>query len=362
MVRAPQYQNFGIAVLERKQEGYPIKIIEASGGTEERDLILEPSFMEEDKFKLIFENLMVLQAREDEIRWVGDKLFEALFPDEAFYILKSSLEQVRREGKNLRLILQLDPPELVRLPWELMHSSRLPPSRLVLNRRVSLIRHLSLAQPFLKKPFRVPLNILVVVSSAADLDVEGEKKLIKRALRLLIWGGDVRLRFCEHATLEDLHRELERQPDVLHYVGHGKFDGKSNVSFLEFETESGERDSVSGDLLGELLHESSVRLVVLNSCESATASEHNALTGVAQTLVNVGVPAVVAMQFRIFDDTAKIFSKAFYSTLITNYSIEAAVTHARMSIRRIARQDLLGWATPVLFMRTQNGAIFELEQ
>jgi len=365
MTKTPQYENFGLAVLERTEKGYPIKIFEAPGGSEEGELFLNSGFLHERVFREALERIWALRASENDIKLVGSRLFDAVLPQGAFHILKSSLEQVQRSGKNLRLTLHLDSPELVRLPWELMRSSRLPPGRLVMNRHLSLVRYLPMSQPLQRKPYNVPLSILVAVSSPAGsqlLDIKGEKARIEKALRMMIWGGDVRLRFCEHATLDKLRVELEREPDVLHFIGHGDYAEKSDSSFLVFESEDGELDAVSAETLGEVLHDSSVRLVVLNSCESGAASPHNAFAGVAQKLVNIGVPAAVAMQFKVLDTTAQLFSEAFYSSLITNYSIETAVASARMIIMSGERDDLLGWATPVLYMRTKNGEIFNMEK
>ncbi len=365
MIRPARYVGFGLAILERKADVYPIKIFEAPGGSEEGDLNFNAEFLHHKGFHAALDRIWALQANENDLKLVGSKLFDALFPQEAFHILKNSLEQIQREGKNLRLVLHIDPPELVRLPWELMRSAKLPPGRVVMNRHLSLVRYLPLARPFRRKSYRVPLNILAMVSSPAELpplDLASEQARIKKALRLMTWGGDVRLRFCEHATLDKLRNELERGPDVLHFIGHCDYDEKGQSSFLEFETEDGGRDTVSAETLGEVLHDSSVRLVVLNSCESAAASPHNAFTGVAQKLVNIGVPAVIAMQFKILDATAQLFSEAFYSALITNYSIEAALASARLRLMSGERKDLLGWATPVLYMRASDGEIFKMEK
>ncbi len=364
LIRPPRYVNFGVAVLERRKDGYPIKIFEAPGGVEEGDLILNPSFLQEKHFLAALARLKDLQARDEDIKVVGGQLFEALFPKEAFYILKSSLEQIGREGKNLRVVLHLDAPELVCLPWELLHSAKLPPGHLALNKRVSVVRYLPRAQTVKRPPYRAPLQILVVISNPAGLmplDVEGEKKAIEKALRPLIWSGDVHLRFCEHATLDALRAELKRGPDVLHYIGHSKFDEKQETAFLELETETQDLDSVAAEQFGNLLHDSPVRLVVLNSCESAAAAANDAFTGVAQKLVDVGVPAVVAMQYKILDPTAQLFSKVFYSAVITNYSLDAAIAESRLAILTGARADRQGWATPVLFMRAPDGKVFAMD-
>ena len=108
-----------------------------------------------------------------------------------------------------------------------------------------------------------------------------------------------------------------------------------------------------------MLFGSSIRLAVLNGCKGAVVSKTHVFYGMAQKLVRVGVPAVVAMQHEIFDDTAIAFAREFYYSLLANYSIDAAVSDARQALVRnlgIARQD---WGTPVLFMRTGGAEVFE---
>jgi len=82
----------------------------------------------------------------------------------------------------------------------------------------------------------------------------------------------------------------------------------------------------------------------------------------AQNLVRVGVPAVVAMQFKIRDETSKYFAWAFYSKILNNYSIDAAVAEARRYIMAKTNMREHEWAAPVLFMREQSGLIFDVKE
>ena len=59
-----------------------------------------------------------------------------------------------------------------------------------------------------------------------------------------------------------------------------------------------------------------LRLVVLNSCEGARTTLTDPYAGVATTLVQLGVPAVVAMQFEISDRAAIVFAEELYTNLI----------------------------------------------
>ena len=93
-----------------------------------------------------------------------------------------------------------------------------------------------------------------------------------------------------------------------------------------------------------------LQLVVLNSCQGARTTMGDPFAGVATTLIQSGVPAVVAMQFEISDDAAIVFAEELYTNLIGRQDpIDAAVAEARKAI--FVEIDELEWATPVLFLR-----------
>ena len=59
-----------------------------------------------------------------------------------------------------------------------------------------------------------------------------------------------------------------------------------------------------------------LQLVVLNSCQGARTTLADPFAGVATTLIQSGVPAVVAMQFEISDEAAIVFAEELYTNLI----------------------------------------------
>ena len=62
--------------------------------------------------------------------------------------------------------------------------------------------------------------------------------------------------------------------------------------------------------LGTILHDhESLRVAVLNACEGARTSRNDPFAGSAQSLVQQGIPAVIAMQFEIADDVASRFAQ-----------------------------------------------------
>ena len=116
----------------------------------------------------------------------------------------------------------------------------------------------------------------------------------------------------------------------------------------------------STELANLLADQTSLRLVVLNSCEGARTTLTDPYAGVATTLVQLGVPAVVAMQFEISDEAAILFAEELYTNLIGRQDpIDAAVAEARKAI--YIELGTIEWATPVLFMGDVDVELFRFE-
>ena len=146
---------------------------------------------------------------------------------------------------------------------------------------------------------------------------------------------------------------------VLHYVGHGDFtpDG-DGVLYLEDDDGSGHTELDSGELASLLADQTALRLVVLNACDGARTSLTDPFAGIATTLVQLGVPAVIAMQFAISDAAAILFAEELYTNLIGGRApVDAAVSEARKAI--FVEQGTMEWATPVLFLADTEVRLFD---
>src|SRR3990172_1190293 len=97
---------------------------------------------------------------------------------------------------------------------------------------------------------------------------------------------------------------------------------------------------------------------MLNACEGARTSPTDPFAGVAATLIQQGIPAVVAMQFEITDDAAIQLAQEFYGSLADGYPAEAALSEARKAI--FASGNKMEWGTPVLYLRSPDGRLFSL--
>jgi CHAT domain len=293
---------------------------------------------------------------------IGTALAEALFADEVGDAYDQARESSAHSERGLRLTLGLiKAPALMSLPWEFLYRR---PRFIASQRHTPLVRCLdqgSLAAP---PAITKTVRILGVISSPVNLtplDVDAERRHVESAVAKMVQAGRVELDWLEPATPSRL-RKLLRDNDyhIIHYVGHSSFtDANEGAIFLEDETS--QAVAVDNTMLANMLSDQpNLRLVVLNSCEGARTTISDPYAGVATTLIQLGVPAVVAMQFEITDRAAILFADELYTNLIGRQDpIDAAVAEARKAI--YVEIDRVEWATPVLFVRDPDVQLFDFK-
>ena len=248
----------------------------------------------------------------------GAKLFDAVFEGRVRELYRTAQTQADDAGEGLRLTLALTgSPELLQVPWEYLYDR---PNFLSISTWTPVVRYLDLAKPPRPLAVALPLRILAMVSAPSDaepIDVAQERSKLETALSSLVASGAVVIDWLETATLQALARQLRKADyQIFHYVGHGGFDTASKDGVLLLENEQGRSDLVSGGQLGDILHdEKTLRLAVLNSCEGARTSVDDPFSGVATSLIEREIPAVIGMQFEITDRAAIEFASEFYSSL-----------------------------------------------
>jgi hypothetical protein len=115
------------------------------------------------------------------------------------------------------------------------------------------------------------------------------------------------------------------------------------------------------EVLAGYLRGSSVRLAVLNACESARTDPADSFAGVAPRLVQAGLPAVIAMQTFLTDEAAMKFARAFYGALADGWLLDAAVTASRQALFGHSPRSSI-WSIPVLYLSAPDGILWEVEE
>jgi hypothetical protein len=367
------YENLDL-LFKRDGDAYRVRVTHAPGGADVAEQAFDVPFDDRDLENFVLRlgrsrgNVRRIDSPEVQgTKDIGGSLFDALFNRNLAMAtcLARSLDRCRQAGEGLRLRLNLtETPSLLNLPWEFLYDQSTN-RFLSLSDETPIVRYLAVDHP--ANPLRtpLPLRVLVMVSNPSDdeyqdLDVEKETADLKKAVASLEGSGHLFLDFIP-ARLPDLTRALRRNSyHVFHFIGHGGFDQGSRDGALVLEGEGGRASLTSGQVIGTFLADHRpLRLAVLNACEGGRSANDDPFAGVAQTLIQQGVPAVVAMQFEITDKAAIAFSDDFYASLVLGLPVDVAVNEARKSI--YAQPNATEWATPVLYLRSPDGVLFDLE-
>lgn len=366
------YLNFDL-LIERQEEKYRARILDSPAGQAAAPFVLPFSKLELENFLLrigqsrrtVRRGLGLSSTSEQQIvQSFGERLFESVFAGDINAALQRSLDRAEQSGAMLRIRMRLaDVPELADLPWEYLYDPTL--HRFVsLTTETLLVRYLDVPQRVNPLAVTPPLRILVMISSPKDypqLDTGQEWTRLKVALRSLESQSLITVERLKSGNLPALQRRLRQgEYHIFHFIGHGGFDSAQDDGVLLLE-EGDRSHPVSGGTLGTLLDDHRpLRLAVLNACEGARTSRKDPFAGVAQSLVQRGVPAVIAMQFEITDDAAITFAQEFYAAIADQYPVDAALAEARKAI--FVRGNQFEWGTPVLYMRSPDGHIFDVEE
>jgi hypothetical protein len=364
----PGYLNFDL-LLDQEGESFVAWVLDSPAGQakarfnvlfqplELENLITRIGVSRRDRRTLDIGPLLAAKA-------LGSRIFEAAFAGRVGECLQISLALAESQQARLRIRLRLGVQNLSGIPWEYLYDSA-SKHFVVLSERTSLVRYLSLSLPV--RPLRVspPVRVLGLIASpfnAAHLKGEVEWGDLTKAFQPLKSAGQVNWDRLEKPTLAGLRDKLSHgQYHVLHFVGHGVFDHRTQDGVLLLEDDHGRGVAVSAERLATILHNHpSLRLVVLNCCDGGQTSVSEPFSGIAQSLIQQGVPAVVAMQFEITDDAAVIFAREFYQCLGSALPVDAALMEARVAM--YAQREGVEFGAPVLYMRSPDGILFDLDQ
>jgi CHAT domain/WD domain, G-beta repeat len=297
---------------------------------------------------------------EQPLRRVGEALFETVFQAPIRALFLSSRNEVEGAGGRLRIALRLHPPELARLPWELMFSDR---NGGYLSWHNPMVRYAGVAEPVRPLPVTQPLRVLGMTALPGDGDLPAfgagaGKRLLQQSLAPLRERGLVTVDWVPGQSWEAAQEALHAGCQVFHLIGHGGFDPGRREVLIAFADERGRRQLMTASALADQLSRAdpAPRLVAFYCCQTRAGAD--VLSSTAATLLRT-VPAVVAMQFAVTDDAAAVFSRAFYKALACGRGVDEAVRAGRVALTGW-NAGTLEWVTPVLYVRPGNTRLFDL--
>jgi hypothetical protein len=367
------YDDFILDISNSDEHGYTLRVVHSSAGEFSTPYVFPFDSaalqvrLKDPQIALLRSGgarRSVLLPEEATVQEFGAALYDSIFAGEVRSLLETSRRTAASTGQGLRLRLRFQSAEMAALPWEYMFDKRIG-DFVALAVDMPIVRHLPIiaaAEPLTVQP---PLRVLGMIAAPANLppiDVRAEQATVAKALRKLTAQGLVTLEWVEGQSWRALRQRMrEEQWHVVHFMGHGSFDATQSEGILYFAADDGQADALTATEFNRILAGSqALRLVLLNACLGAGGDIQDIFSSTAATLVRGGVPAVIAMQYEIIDTAATEFARTFYEALVDGLPVDAAVDEARRAIS-VSVSNSLEWGIPVLFMRSADGHIFDLD-
>ena len=252
------------------------------------------------------------------------------------------------------------------MPWEF---ARDPTRGTVLATEDALfVRNIFTTTPVDRLPPKIgALRLLIATSEPTGLpplSARQEADDIRNGLSHLVDKGLFQIEVRENVTAERLHQEAATgRYDIVHFIGHGFWDGKSGKSGLVLE------DGQQGQLPPRGSQPARNPIGAKNprglpdACDTGrsvtSGSRLSTIAGTAQDLFGRGVPNVVANQLKVGDKAAATFAKAFYGYLRTRLTIAQATREARIACSYRPGMQSIDWAVPVVYARDADDTLVE---
>ncbi|PZV08860.1 MAG: hypothetical protein DCF32_03820 [Leptolyngbya sp.] len=300
---------------------------------------------------------------------LGVSLWEWLFDGPIRQTLERSLGMAIGQNRPLKLRLEVRPPELISLPWEIMQPQPGCPA-LSLGPQVLFSRTASTVEPLPEAELDTSLRILLVLGQddpgthaggtepVLQLPQEAEalKQLLELSASRLSYQGASPV-VCQVQTLlepdaKTLLKALETGYfNVFFYAGHGVPAPDGGMLFLR------QGGSLSGTELAQGLAHNGIRLAVFNTCWGAQPDLQQQQviprSSLAEVLLHHGVPAVLAMRDSIADEEALSFIQVLARGLAERQPVAQAVALARQHLLTAYRFNHPAWTLPVLYQHPQ---------
>lgn len=370
MQTATKHTDFIIDIDNKYKNGnYIVRAKTADGAEVEDELKLPFTFAEIEpdlQAMLEFDPADIKQMK-DRIDQIGYQLYQALFTPK----VKARLAAAKGKEKDMiRIRLKYNPKddvhsEVGKLPWELMRAPE-DVRPLCLNHRSPFCRYMEMSNGVEAPELPRKLRILVVVAEPQGHEFGGAE--MKERLMKMAHGSPLDITILEKACPEALRDELRRPSDegapyhVIQFLGHGGYDAQRESYALLLEDDNGLAKFLTGEeLVNCIPDDPNLRLVSLMACNSGNQNKpdgFNPFVGVAETLTQTRVPAVIGMQFPISVPGAFDFLEKFYQNIMKYDPIDVAITEGRIALSQ-SEASPFEWITPVLYMRAQDGHLFK---
>jgi hypothetical protein len=349
---------------------------------------------------------MVLAARPrtragGDLPELGEHLFQLVFRGGVSTKWKDlrrqySSENVQQGKHGRRVLLDIRPPALRRLPWELL---KMPGTPIWLAceagntfARISPWPNHA-AQP--SDPDDLPpfdpetaapdtagaLRVLVIVGSGPN-DPKVKAEFEVRAIERALWGlsddrespyvqsraesDACRCRFDLHVLEQPNKAQIARachdhSPHVFHFIGHGFIgdDGTTKLGLWSERNVANPEGLYTIDDIHRDISFHSLELAVLNCCYATPEAWQGGVWSIAQEFLEKGARAVLGTLGPVPGEAAAHLAGAFYRELAASWPIDVALERARAKVEQSGTEPF-DRALPYLHLAAYPDAVLSL--
>jgi hypothetical protein len=288
-------------------------------------------------------------------------LHEAIFAGEVRDLTTRLAALAADQKQRLLLRFMIEDPTLQAVPWE---AACRPQSNLgFLAAAADLIsaRGVNSVDPWQPRELRRALVVLPVLAIPDRAALQGLEAVLAEhvasgAVELLpAIEGDA----ARHPILFERLRSGP-SPHVLHFLGHGGFDGQRNPVIRLADDPDGEKTLLPIEVFAEELRAcfDNMRLIYLQAC---SGGRPGVFASAAELLIRAGVDAVIAHLWPVRAETARAAAQDFYAHLVGARAGQGDVGASSQAARRSLLALGAEAFSPALFLRGSDAQLFDLE-
>lgn len=312
--------------------------------------------------------LLLNQPRptKDELTKFGHALFN--------YIVRGEVQRLYSRlplNTLTRFHILTNRPDLQSLPWEYLQDPNHNPGPWLNRSIVRIIPTIGYSPP---APLKLgasgaKLRILFVYAVPQDQTLvswPAVKSKIESAIALSagIPASNYELTLIQ-GTTERLFEAFQNQNskyDIFQFSGHGNVNSNGEGHILLVDSKRSDRSHpLSASDLASILQGRGIRLAILSACLTAAGNSADPFNVVAEALLRSGIPAVVANQLPVPDESVATFVGPLYAQLLNTGDIDLAVNEGRVKLSvTLAAPSLatLEWGIPTLYRYVHGQQVF----
>ncbi len=280
------------------------------------------------------------------LKTVGRDLYRLLFEQHP-PVLSSYQRALGSVSQNQKLQLAFETSrDLVGLPLEFLFSDDASDYLALLHPMTRQVRgvmtnHVPISADLIRQLVRTgnKLRVLLLVSNTEPRldEIDQMGAALAKLLSPLKWL-DLKYLPTDDASCDEVQELLNANKfHIVHYIGHGIYressSETSSLFFWEHKKRSGNVMPLTGNDLRFLLENSDTRLVHLTCCDGVSTGDskdllYNDYLGIADSIIQSGVPSVLGYRWSVDVDNAQVMTLAFYRSLPNHGSPELALLEA----------------------------------